>query len=62
MELQEHKCCDMKRVYKGAWTPEEDAILIAYMKTHGNQGQSWSRIATHAGTYIYHLFNSCYTS
>lgn len=51
-------CCKEEGIKKGAWTPEEDQKLIAYLQLHGEGG--WRTLPEKAGTFIlfYHiLFN-----
>ncbi|XWS50532.1 hypothetical protein CRYUN_Cryun12cG0094900 [Craigia yunnanensis] len=40
-------CCDKKGVKRGAWTPEEDQLLIQYIKEHGHG--SWRTLPMSAG-------------
>uniref|UniRef100_A0A2P2Q8G6 Uncharacterized protein n=1 Tax=Rhizophora mucronata TaxID=61149 RepID=A0A2P2Q8G6_RHIMU len=40
-------CCDKARVNKGAWTREEDELLIAYIKAHGEG--CWKTLPKAAG-------------
>ncbi|XP_062120432.1 transcription factor MYB17-like [Humulus lupulus] len=40
-------CCDKSGVKKGAWTPEEDQILVNYIKRHGHG--TWRSLPKHAG-------------
>ncbi|KAF4400186.1 hypothetical protein G4B88_019395, partial [Cannabis sativa] len=40
-------CCDKNGVKKGAWTPEEDQILVNYIKRHGHG--TWRSLPKHAG-------------
>ncbi|KAL2499941.1 myb domain protein [Abeliophyllum distichum] len=40
-------CCDKVGVKKGPWTPEEDIILVSYVKEHGPG--NWRAIPTNAG-------------
>ncbi|WCJ36637.1 myb domain protein 17 [Euphorbia peplus] len=40
-------CCDKNEVKKGAWSPEEDRILIQYIQTHGHS--SWRSLPQNAG-------------
>lgn len=42
-------CCDKKGLKKGPWTPEEDEILISYIKKNGHG--SWRSLPKLAGTY-----------
>ncbi|XVF53614.1 hypothetical protein PTKIN_Ptkin05aG0112600 [Pterospermum kingtungense] len=42
-------CCDNKRVKKGAWTPEEDQLLVQYIKEHGHGSCSWRTLPIFAG-------------
>lgn len=41
---------------RGAWTKEEDRILKAYVKAHG-EGK-WSTMPTKAGTGIYYAYKT----
>ncbi|KAI6681920.1 hypothetical protein NL676_035801 [Syzygium grande] len=41
-------CCDKANVKRGAWSPEEDAILKSYMHKHGSGG-NWITLPTKAG-------------
>ncbi|KAG2711298.1 hypothetical protein I3760_04G070600 [Carya illinoinensis] len=40
-------CCDKEGVKKGAWSPEEDQILVRYISKHGHG--SWRTLPKHAG-------------
>ncbi|KAK4776423.1 hypothetical protein SAY86_005111 [Trapa natans] len=40
-------CCDESRVKKGPWSPEEDEILVKYIKEHGHG--SWRALPKLAG-------------
>ena len=40
-------CCDKHGVKRGAWTPEEDEILIDYIKKKGHG--RWRSLPKHAG-------------
>ncbi|WKA07203.1 hypothetical protein VitviT2T_025057 [Vitis vinifera] len=40
-------CCDKHGVKRGAWTPEEDEILIDYIKKNGHG--RWRSLPKHAG-------------
>ncbi|PON66412.1 MYB transcription factor [Trema orientale] len=40
-------CCEKNGVRKGAWTPEEDQILVSYIKNHGHG--TWGSLPKHAG-------------
>ena len=40
-------CCKEEGVKKGAWTPEEDQKLIAYLQLHGEGG--WRTLPEKAG-------------
>ncbi|KDP22287.1 hypothetical protein JCGZ_26118 [Jatropha curcas] len=40
-------CCDKDGVKKGAWSPEEDRILIQYIQKHGHG--SWRSLPKNAG-------------
>ncbi|XP_054787787.1 transcription factor MYB17-like [Prosopis cineraria] len=40
-------CCDKYGVRKGAWTPEEDQLLVQYIKKHGCG--SWRTLPKNAG-------------
>ena len=40
-------CCDKHGVKRGAWTPEEDEILIDYIKKNGHR--RWRSLPKHAG-------------
>lgn len=41
-------CCDKAKVKRGAWSPEEDAILKSYMHKDGSGG-NWITLPTKAG-------------
>ncbi|KAK9291822.1 hypothetical protein L1049_019772 [Liquidambar formosana] len=41
-------CCDKHGVRKGAWTPEEDEILVDYIMKHGTHG-TWRSLPKLAG-------------
>lgn len=48
-------CCDKHGVKRGAWTPEEDEILIDYINKNG-QGK-WRSLPKHAGfSFFFFLF------
>ncbi|XP_010255443.1 PREDICTED: transcription factor MYB3-like [Nelumbo nucifera] len=40
-------CCDKQGLKKGPWSPEEDEILVEYIKKHGHG--SWRSLPKHAG-------------
>ncbi|XP_050224104.1 transcription factor MYB17-like [Mercurialis annua] len=40
-------CCDKDGVKKGAWSPEEDKMLIQYIQTHGHG--NWRSLPKNAG-------------
>ncbi|KAF5731152.1 transcription factor MYB3-like [Tripterygium wilfordii] len=40
-------CCEKEGVKKGAWTPEEDQILVQYINKHGHG--SWRTLPKNAG-------------
>lgn len=40
-------CCDKDGVKKGAWSPEEDRILVQYIQKHGHG--SWRSLPKNAG-------------
>ncbi|KAI8007748.1 Transcription factor MYB17 [Camellia lanceoleosa] len=40
-------CCDKEAVKRGAWTPEEDKILVDYITTHGHP--TWRSLPKLAG-------------
>lgn len=41
-------CCEKQGLKKGPWTPEEDDILIDYIKKNGHG--SWRSLPKHAGS------------
>jgi hypothetical protein len=41
-------CCDKRGLKKGPWTPEEDEILVDYIKKNGGHG-SWRSLPKLAG-------------
>ncbi|KAK8497477.1 hypothetical protein V6N12_017995 [Hibiscus sabdariffa] len=43
-------CCDKKDLKKGPWGPEEDEILINYIKEHGHG--SWRSLPKLAGNFV----------
>lgn len=43
-------CCDESGLKKGPWTPEEDEILVNYIKKHGHG--SWRALPKLAGTHL----------
>lgn len=50
-------CCDKKGLKKGPWAPEEDEILVEYIKRNGHG--SWRSLPKLAGltlTLIFHSF------
>jgi myb proto-oncogene protein len=44
-------CCKEEGIKKGAWTPEEDQKLIAYLHLHGEGG--WRTLPEKAGIYFF---------
>lgn len=44
-------CCDKHGVKRGAWTPEEDEILVEYINKHGHG--SWRTLPKQAGSCSY---------
>ncbi|KAK4854999.1 hypothetical protein QYF36_003103 [Acer negundo] len=40
-------CCDKVGVKKGPWTPEEDIILVSYIKEHGPG--NWRAVPSNTG-------------
>lgn len=44
-------CCKEEGIKKGAWTPEEDQKLIAYLQLHGEGG--WRTLPQKAGNFLY---------
>ncbi|KAE8022522.1 hypothetical protein FH972_008314 [Carpinus fangiana] len=40
-------CCDKDGVKRGAWSPEEDQLLVHYINNHGHG--SWRTLPKHAG-------------
>lgn len=46
-------CCDKKGLKKGPWTPEEDEILVEYIKK--NSHGSWRTLPKQAGKTHTHL-------
>lgn len=46
-EMGRTPCCDKKGLKKGPWTPEEDEILIQYIKKNGHG--SWRSLPKLAG-------------
>ena len=46
-------CCKEEGIRKGAWTPEEDQRLIAYVQLHGESG--WRTLPEKAGIFIFSL-------
>lgn len=46
-EMGRTPCCDKKGLKKGPWTPEEDEILIEYIKKNGHG--SWRSLPKLAG-------------
>ncbi|XP_010273102.1 PREDICTED: myb-related protein 308-like [Nelumbo nucifera] len=42
-------CCDKQGLKKGPWTPEEDEILVEYIKKNGHG--SWRSLPNHAGLF-----------
>jgi hypothetical protein len=45
-------CCDKVGLRKGAWTPEEDQKLLAYIQSHGHG--SWRALPKQAGMFLIH--------
>ena len=41
-------CCDKEGLKKGPWTPEEDQILVDFIKKNGGHG-SWRSLPKLAG-------------
>lgn len=46
-------CCDKHEVKRGAWTHEEDEILVEYINKHGHG--SWRTLPKQAGSCSYFL-------
>ena len=46
-EMGRTPCCDKKGLKKGPWTPEEDELLVAYIKKNGHG--SWRSLPKLAG-------------
>ncbi|XP_042381246.1 transcription factor MYB60-like [Zingiber officinale] len=44
---QRSLCCDKVGIKKGPWTPEEDIILVTYIKKHGPG--NWRSVPTNTG-------------
>ena len=42
-------CCEKELVKKGAWTPEEDQILVDYITKHGHA--TWHSLPKLAGNF-----------
>lgn len=43
-------CCEKMGLKKGPWTPEEDQILINYIKLYGHG--NWRALPKQAGNYL----------
>ena len=43
-------CCEKMGLKKGPWTPEEDQILINFIRLHGHP--NWRALPKQAGKYI----------
>jgi len=46
-EMGRTPCCDKNGLKKGAWTPEEDELLVSYIKKNGHG--SWRSLPKLAG-------------
>lgn len=44
-------CCEKAHMNKGAWTKEEDQLLVDYIRKHGEG--CWRSLPRAAGTYTY---------
>ena len=52
-------CCEKAHMNKGAWTKEEDQLLVDYIRKHGEG--CWRSLPRAAGTYLrIHLSLSAY--
>lgn len=49
--------CDMEKMKRGVWSPEEDAKLIQYIKEHGHG--TWRHLSKQAGFLFLLLFFLC---
>ena len=47
-------CCEKDLVKKGAWTPEEDQILVDYISKHGHG--TWRSLPKLAGNFAHFCF------
>jgi hypothetical protein len=45
-------CCEMMGLKKGPWTPEEDQILVSYIRSYGHG--NWRALPKQAGNYVLH--------
>ena len=50
MKMGRAPCCDKDGVKSGAWSPEEDQLLVQYINKHGHG--SWRTIPKHAGIFF----------
>lgn len=48
IQMGRSPCCDKRGLKKGPWTPEEDEILVEYIKKNGGHG-SWRSLPSLAG-------------
>lgn len=46
--------CDMEKMKRGVWSPEEDAKLIQYIKEHGHG--TWRHLPKQAGFLFFFSF------
>ena len=51
-------CCDKDGVKRGAWSPEEDQLLVQYINKHGHG--SWRTLPKHAGIFFFKILNTIY--
>ena len=56
-------CCEKDQVKKGAWTPEEDKILVDYITNHGHgTWRSLPKLAGNLTSLVVYLFIYCYVN
>ena len=51
MKMGRAPCCDKDGVKRGAWSPEEDQLLVQYINKHGHG--SWRTLPKHAGIFFF---------
>lgn len=54
-------CCDKMGLKKGPWTPEEDEILVNFIKKNGGHG-SWRSLPKLAGLDDLSFSSPCFSN